>query len=647
MAIAQQITPAWRNTNSDLTIPKMIEEGDIPLELTEKAFLDELEKAFTLKKAMYPDLSTKDFIHEEAAKFVKKQGLISLSKGLVLLLRSEFKMKVAFNMAFGGPAPAWCLPDEGRIWVNFFEPAAWHKEMVMGLILHELGHVVYTRNSEVTLKKFHKNPILAQLANILEDRRIEPLIADRMDYINRRFGELHEIFVNSVYRGDEFTEPTSLMYIASLTCGDIYENIHDQKDWRELVKKYGIKAELSTRDEGFLDAWVECVRKAQKVSSADDVANLAEEFMEKFSEYFPKTITITIKMPTGDCSETETEGKSQDTSAISDADVDMTSGEAVAGIIPPPLASDSPGKKPDRKPMKSTSAVQSADLNYDLHIVPASEFATMPNIWLGPVIEARIEAQKMARRLTIMANATLPAARAKYADSGNRLNVRRAINQEMSKGFADTPFLKKQKDKQKKPLLAFDCLIDGSGSMGVMSENPDVTALGASAGLGAFFLELSRLCPWVDARVYITTTYRYAKIARLERMEDLMALSTGVSEGFSAYTLIQERPNLLFAITDGDFCDVKDMRMFKELSQAPSFTVGLYVGPNENLDRVNKNLSIFSTSKTAPYLKDIFPYFDQLFTSQIFRRKVGHNADAMSVRKSVRPTAKFRAPQGP
>ena len=160
-------------------------------------------------------------------------------------------------------------------------------------------------------------------------------------------------------------------------------------------------------------------------------------------------------------------------------------------------------------------------------------------------------------------------------------------------------------------------------------------------------MELSRLCPWVDARVYITTTYRYAKIARLERMEDLMALSTGVSEGFSAYTLIQERPNLLFAITDGDFCDVKDMRMFKELSQAPSFTVGLYVGPNENLDRVNKNLSIFSTSKTAPYLKDIFPYFDQLFTSQIFRRKVGHNADAMSVRKSVRPTAKFRAPQGP
>jgi hypothetical protein len=630
--------PAWGSAENT-TITAQIQRGEISLALQEKEFLERVSELNILDAEKVPS-----FVKAEAARFVKNLGLCSLTKGLLLLMRRKTGRQTSFHMAFSGPAPAWCYPDRGSIYVNFFEPPAFYPEMVKALILHELGHVAYTENSKEEKSEMKESGALASLSNILEDRFIEAKVAEDISLTDDLFADLHRIYISSIYAGRTFSDPRRLLYVIALAPCRTYRKLNDGgMDWKSFFEKLGIRTDFKgERDEEFCETWWNFAAKAEKAADSHETFRLAKEFIERFPEYFPKREAPPIKMPSSGGDGTPHGGGFPDDGEGGPAEpgdtVDMTDADAVDALEEENNKPGGTGSK--RKGRKRTHSHKDFKphnaKDFPCNVVEAERFTSEHQNWSGPVRDGRQFARKITAKINGLAQVLMKDSSREYHEYGGRLDVRRAVSETALKGYPEKPFVTTNSSKTKAPILAIDCLIDCSGSMGAPSEVPGITASGAAAGIGACFLELGRLTPWVDARVFTTTMYGgTASIAQFTDPQDLVRLNIFGDEGFIAYRQVRNVPSLLFVITDGFFCNPKDVEMFHELQKRGVLAVGMYVGALRAKEDVEKNLQVFSMNKVATEPQEVFAFLMKFFSSEIQKRKLGRDAGKFSSRRRV------------
>lgn len=631
---------AWSAEESG--IPVQVASGDIPLDLPAEEFLPRVAELNILDPERVPS-----FVKAEAARFVRNFGLCSLTKGLHLLLRRKTGRKTSFYMAFSGPAPAWCYPDKGSIYVNFFEAPAFHREMVKALILHELGHVAHTVNSEEEKGELRKSGALAALSNILEDRFIEAKVAEDISMSDDLFADLHRIYLSSIYRGKTYENPAELLYVMALAPCGTYRKLNDGgMDWKSFLEKFEINTAFKgERDEEFCETWWQFAARAEKAADSHETFRLAKEFMERFPEYFPKREAPAIRMPTsgGDGTPHGAGSPENDDGEAGpgepDDAVDMTDADAVDALEEENSKGEGPrrgAKKASKKGHSRETFRPHEERDLPCEVTEAKFFTSNYNDWTGPVRDGQQFARKISTKIDGLAQVLMRNLSKEYSEYGGRLDIRRAISEIVTKGYPERPFATTRSSMARAPILAIDCVIDCSGSMGTPSGIPGVTASGAAAGIGACLLELSLMTPWVDARVFTTTYYgETAKIAQFKDAQELVRLNVFGDEGFIAYRQVRSVPSMLFVITDGFFCNPADVRMFEELKKRGVLTVGMYVGDSSRKADVEANLSVFSMNKVATDLKEVFAFLMKFFVNEIQKRKLGRDTVKFSSRRRV------------
>jgi hypothetical protein len=614
-------------------ISRGVQDGRIDVGLSGDKFFETVAG----EAALAPD-EVKPFVKRDAAKFVKSFGLCALTKGLLMLMRARFGRATSFNIAFKGPAPAWCYPDKGTVYVNFSEAAAYHPSMVKALILHELGHIAFTKYDPETDRKRTRNSAMASLVNILEDRYIETRVAADIRFADDQFTRLHGVYLSAIYEGKTYTQPRALLYVLSLAPCAIYHGINGGgMDWRTFLDRLAIKTGFNERDEAFCDAWWDFARKAQNASDSGEIVAMAEEFYGLFEDYFPKGESPDIDMPTaksgeggghesGGPDESEGGGEQGDTETT-----DMTSEKEVdelekANAPPEAGVLDKLPKKAIARTSRRPAGARDV-----------STFWDSTADWGAVVADGTQFARKVSARVESLSAFLRRGDSLSHVPSGTRLDVRKAIRDMAESGYPREIFREAKKAMTEAPLLALDCVIDCSGSMRRASGIPGVSASGAAAGIGAFFLALSRMSPWVDARVFATATGNGGLlVAEFRDPRELIRLGTRGSEGFVSYgEIVKQKPGLLFVVTDGYFCNSRDMRMFEAFKNKRMLTVGLYVGQREACKNVEKNLSVFSMSKVSSELSPVFGFIGRFLDHEIRQRRLGHEAGWFSRRRQI------------
>ena len=619
-------------------ISQRVQDGQINVGLAGAKFLETVADEVVLA----PD-EVAPFVKRDAARFVKSFGLCTLTKGLLLLMRAKFGRATSFNMAFKGSAPAWCYPDKGTVYVNFSEAAAFHPSMVKALILHELGHIAFTKYSPEANKKRTRNGAMASLVNILEDRYIETHVAAEIQFSDDQFTRLHEVYLSAIYEGKAYAQPQDLLYVLSLAPCAIYHGINGGgMDWRAFLDKLAIKTGFNERDEAFCDAWQNFARKAQNASDSGEIVAMAEEFYRLFEDYFPKGESLKNDMPTAKSGEggghgegapaKSGEGGGEGDKQNDTETTDMTSEGEVDDLeksnTPPEASVLDKSPKPVNTRNNKVSAVGREDV---------SAFQDSTADWSAVVTEGAQFARKVSARVDGLSAFLRRGKSLSHAPSGTRLDIRKAIRDMAGAGYPREIFREAKKGMTEAPLLALDCLIDCSASMKAASGLPGVSASGAAAGIGAFFLALSRMSPWVDARVFATATRgNDSSVVEFRDPSELIRLGTLGNEGFISYgKTIKHKPGLLFVVTDGYFCDSQDKKMFETFKNKRMLTVGLYVGQKEDRDEVEKNLSVFSMSKVSSELSPVFGFIGRFLDHEIRQRRLGHDPGWFSRRRSL------------
>ncbi|MBX6423422.1 hypothetical protein [Thermosulfurimonas sp. F29] len=552
----------------------------------------------------------------EGALFAREMGAGLLVNGLRRLFEEtcngpkgvRFQGTVEIDVG----APAWFNYDRRSVYVNFAYALSFDRKAFLGLLYHENCHVVWSRLPEdpEERKRIFGDPLLRNLVNLLEDRRVECRLAERLPQGFLCVERAHRVFLARM-RGDEAVErygPAALFYAASFAdLADVYVSLGDlpRRRMEEGLRSAALRerladsgVELSEFRELIGDLARTARRCAERCQSLAETAREAEAFLARWRETLAKLFprheaergfSRGIPGLEGEASFNE-EGKAFEPDPEGTFDVDAPDASC------PSDEPDNDDTPDDVEPLRTMKDGEEEGLRRLLQrfagsrlgrcrLVPARELggAEPDEEHVRAVAEGRRTAQRLLRRFPMVR--MMPKTVWTPDVVGERLDVRSLVRSAEENGLPAC-WLRQETIREPLPLPVCDVVLDTSGSM---YGKP----LREGVFWGAFFMEVSRrLAPLAEARVFATRMVGGERmLARMERFEDLERLQTGGTDGFAVYdALVPDKPETIFVVTDGAFMSQEDQEVWVRVGRRCR-VIGLYCGDEGDLPKVKELLS--------------------------------------------------------
>jgi len=649
------------------SLETLVRTGKVPDTLEPKEFLEFIAKNSVLFQdiSTYPSVTSRsedkytDFIREQACGLALDHGLTQFVKSVQYILRrraeswksleiEQRKIKdIGFHLiadASFNRSVAYFAPDHHSVYTNCLFSHFFNFDKLRGLILHELGHVLFTNDAGWDYL-VRKKGISHRFINLVEDRRIERILFEIFPASRDMIIAVHKKFFNKpVFHPFEICS-----YHLCFLSTDLYRPLtgfnsetDDPVEWaKSLWDKLGTAPSFQDSDgfaappdkektpwepepktKKFIYDYVEIVSDIVHEDSFQGVVDTLPELWELVAKHAGVNLDALEEL-LRKAGKYAGEGGRRDRSErpvpgglvpIDDQDaLREAKEESAQKVSKGRTGGGGVGGPPGKASTLHSSAVNLIELGsvkIQFGFDPekdgvSSELVIYPD----EVQKGRALAKRFARYLSRKMAHLVSLFQKEYTSSGGRLDMRRVVGARVGTVKDGTIFRTENETRVRSPFLSYDVLLDGSGSMGVH---------GVSAGavrIASFLYALKEYLD-LDVRLFVTSTYRIVQIDNVEQLQHF-APHAG-SEGFATYAMIPRKANLLFGITDGDFVDPTDFAFLRVLKDAKVLSLGVYASANlQALEEVKQNLTAFTRYRVAPDPSDLMPDIQRFFLTEV------------------------------